>query len=89
MRIDLNSDKLIFWPPHKLGEVEWDFVEAQLSPVQQPKPNKRSTHSMYASATMVVCKKDEEGNHTDFRECEGYRPLNQETTLDRYPSRTF
>ena len=29
MRIDLNSDKPISHPVHKLGQVEWDFVEAQ------------------------------------------------------------
>ena len=29
LRIDLNSDKPIFRPPHKLGQVEWDFVQAQ------------------------------------------------------------
>ena len=40
---------------------------------------------MYASATVVVRKKDEAGNHTDFRQCVDYRPVNQETTLDRYP----
>ena len=28
MRVDFNSDKPIFRPPHKLGELEWDFVEA-------------------------------------------------------------
>ena len=29
LRIDLNSDKPIFRPPHKLGQVEWDFVQTQ------------------------------------------------------------
>ena len=28
MRLDLHSDKPIFSPPHKLGHVEMDFVEA-------------------------------------------------------------
>ena len=34
---------------------------------------------------MVVRKKDELGNYTDFRQCRDYRPINQETTLDQYP----
>ena len=29
LQIHLNSDKPIFRPPHKLGQVEWDFVAAQ------------------------------------------------------------
>ena len=29
MRIDLNSEKPNFRPPHKLGQVELDFVAAQ------------------------------------------------------------
>ena len=29
MRIVLNSDNPILCPPHKPGQVEWDFVEAQ------------------------------------------------------------
>ena len=28
MRLDLTSDKPIFRPPHKLGQVELDFVDA-------------------------------------------------------------
>ena len=31
MALELNSDKPIFRPPHKLGQVEWDFVEGQCS----------------------------------------------------------
>ena len=34
---------------------------------------------------MVVRKKDEMGNYTDFHHCGDSRPLNQETALDRYP----
>ena len=67
MRIDLNSDKPIFQSPHKLGQVVCNFVEAQCKKLEGLGFIKRSTKSMYASATVVVCKKDEGGNYIDFR----------------------
>ena len=33
---------------------------------------------------MVVKKKDNEGNYTDFRKCGDYRPINALTPLDKY-----
>ena len=74
LRIDLNSDKAIFRPPHKLGQVEWDFVQAHCQKLEALGFIRRSTPSMYASATVVVRKKDAEENYTDFRQCGDYRP---------------
>ena len=85
MQLDLNSGKPIFLPPYKLGQVEWDFVEGQCDKLERLGFIRRSKQSKYASATVVVRKKDGEGNHIDFRQCGDYRPLNMDTTLDRYP----
>ena len=85
MKINLNSDHSIFKPPHKLGHIEWDFVEAQCKKLEALGFIQCSTQSSYASATVLVRKKDVEGNYIDFRQCGDYRLLNMETTLDRYP----
>lgn len=44
----------------------------------------KSYLSHYASATVVVRKKDEDGEYTDCTKCGDYRPQNMETDLDRY-----
>ena len=35
MHLELTSDKPIFRPPHRLGQVELDFVEAQCSKLEK------------------------------------------------------
>ena len=67
MTIDLTTDKPIFRPPHKLGHVELEFVEKQCEKLFALGFIQRSEQSEYASATIVVRKKDEEWNYTDFR----------------------
>ena len=43
MRLDLDTDTPIFRPPHKLGQVELDFMEAQCSKLEGLGFIKRST----------------------------------------------
>ena len=76
MEIHLNNDKDIFRPPHKLWEKEWKFVGEQCSKLEKLGFIRKSDQTDYASATVVVRKKDEEGNYTDYRKCGDYRPLN-------------
>ena len=60
------------------------FVDKQSDKLGKLGFIRRSNQSKYASSTVVVRKKDEEGNYTNLRKCGGYRPLNLDTNLDRY-----
>ena len=67
LEIKVNSDKDIFRQSHKLREKEWTFVGEQCSKLEKLGFIRKSRQSKYASATVVVRKKDENGNYTDFR----------------------
>ena len=84
MEIKINTKDDIFRPPHKLGEKEWAFVGEQCTKLEKMGFIRRSYQSHYPSATVVVRKKDENGEYTDFRKYGDYTPINLETDLDRH-----
>ena len=84
MEIPLTNAKPVFSHAHKLGKTEWDFVGENCEKLYKQGLIKPSTQSKYASATVVVRKRDESGAYSDLRQCGDYRPLNLHAELDKY-----
>ena len=61
MEVNLNNIKDIFRPPHKLGEREWTSVGEQCEKLERLGFIRKFDQTKYASTTVVVRKKDEEG----------------------------
>jgi hypothetical protein len=69
MEIPLGTEKPIFSHAHKLGKTEWDFVGEHCEKLAQEGLIRPSLQSKYASATVVLRKRDESGAYTDLRQC--------------------
>ena len=86
MGVELTDERKAIWShPHKLSRAEWDFVGENCEKLERQGLIRESKQSKYASATVVVRKRDENGEYTDLRQCGDYRPLNLATDSDRYP----
>ena len=79
MEIPLQTTQPICQNSHRLSETEWGFVRGNCQKLLELGMIRKSDSNHYASATVVVRKKDEEGNYTDYRQCGDYRPINNQT----------
>ena len=85
MEIEVDTEKPIFTPAHRLSAAEWEFAGKHCEELEKLGMIRPSKENKYASATVGVRKKDEEGQHTDYRHCGDYRPINAHTPLECYP----
>ena len=84
MEIPLQTAQPIFQNSHRLSDTEWSFVRKNCQKLLELGMIRKSDSNNYASATVVVRKKDENGQPTDFRQCGDYRPINNQTQQDKY-----
>jgi hypothetical protein len=81
--IELVSDTPIFCHPYKYSDMERDLIRSRTLDLLEAGLMELS-HGEYASAIIMLAKKDVHGHYTDRRMCGDYRPINWKTKSDKY-----
>jgi len=76
IRIELASDRSIFYRPYRYSDMERDLIRSRTLDLLEAGLVELS-HGEYASATVMPAKKDVHGNYTDRHMCGDYRPINR------------
>ncbi len=76
IRIELASDTPIFRRPYRYNDMERDLIQSRTLDLLEARLVELS-HGEYASAIVMLAKKDVHGNYTDRRMCGDYRPINR------------
>jgi len=75
IRIELVNDRPIFRRPYKYNDIERDLIWSRTLDLLEA-GLVELLHGEYASATVMLAKKDVHGNYTDRRMCGDYCPIN-------------
>ncbi|CAK9264353.1 unnamed protein product [Sphagnum jensenii] len=75
IRIELANDTPIFRCPYRCSDMERDLIWSRTLDLLEVGLMELS-HGEYASATVMLVKKDVHGNYTDRRMCGDYCPIN-------------
>ncbi len=76
IRIELASDTSIFRRPYRYNDMEKDLIRSQTLDLLEA-GLMELLHGEYASATLMLAKKDIHGNYTDRWMCGDYRLINR------------
>jgi hypothetical protein len=88
IRIKLTSDMPIFCHPYKYSDMERDLIWSRTFDLLEAKLVEL-LHGEYASAIVMLAKKDVHGNYTDRWMCGDYRPINRQIKFDKYAMPTL
>ncbi len=83
IRIESASDTPIFHRPYRYTNMERDLIQNWMLDLLDAKLMKLS-HGEYASAIVMLVKKDVYGNYTDRQMCGHYRPINWQIKSNKY-----
>jgi hypothetical protein len=83
IRIELANDTPIFRHPYRYSDMERDLIQNQMLDLLEAGLVELS-HGEYASATVMLAKKNVHGNYKDRRMCGDYRSINRHTKFDKY-----
>jgi hypothetical protein len=81
--IKLASDTPIFRRPYRYSDMERDLIRSRTLDLLEA-GLMELLHGEYASATVMLAKKDVHGNYMDRRICGDYRLINRQTKSDKY-----
>jgi hypothetical protein len=82
--IDLIDETPIYRRRHKLSKHEWELVDERFKELHEAGLIQPSSFD-FATATIMLAKKDLARLWTKKRMCGYYKPLNLVTPQDRYP----
>jgi putative transposase len=83
IRIELVSDTPIFRRLYRYNDMERDLIRSRTLDLLEA-GLVELLHGEYASATVMLAKKDVHGNYTYRWMCGDYRPINRHTKSDKY-----
>jgi hypothetical protein len=83
IRIELANDRSFFRHPYRYSDMERDLICSRMLDLLEV-GLVELLHGEYASATVMLAKKDVHNNYTDRRMCGDYRPINRQTKFDKY-----
>ncbi len=75
IRIELVNETPIFRRPYKYSDMKRDLIRSQTLDILEVRLVEL-WHGEYASATVMLAKKDVHGNYTDRWMCGNYHPIN-------------
>ncbi len=88
IQIELAGDTPIFRRPYRYNDMERDLIQSRMLDLLEAKLVEL-LHGEYASAIVMLAKKDVHGNYTNRWMCGDHCPINRQIKSDKYAMPTL